>query len=133
MNISILDCKWTALGNLILVNDRGCLVDPRLPSSFRRILRDTYDVEVAAGTIGVRSYVGSLAVATNKGGVTSPLIIDEEKEMLDNLLGIKSENCTVNGGFKLPKCGVSANTNGVLVGSTTRGSELAILVEALGF
>ncbi|MEM2123198.1 MAG: translation initiation factor IF-6 [Candidatus Bathyarchaeia archaeon] len=133
VEISILDCKWTALGNMILVNDRGCLVDPRLPSKLRRMLADLYDVEVESGTIGSLPYVGSLAVATNRGAVTSPLISDEEKRLLEDLLKVESEPCTVNGGLNLPKCGLTANIHGVIVGSTTLGHELAVLTRALGF
>lgn len=133
IEISIIEYRWTALGNMILVNDRGCLVDPRLPSSLRRRLTDLYDVEVEPGTIGTLPYVGSLAVATNKGAVTSPLISDEEKEGLEDLLKVNSEPCTVNGGVGLPKCGVAANIHGLIVGSTTLGHELATLTRALGF
>ncbi len=123
----------TALGNLILVNDRGCLIDPGLPSNLKKTLRDTYDVEVESGTIGNLPYVGSLAVATNRGAVSYPLISDDELGLLENLLRVRTEPCTVNGGVKLPKCGLSANTFGVLIGSTTLGHELATLTEALGF
>ncbi|MGC8962293.1 MAG: translation initiation factor IF-6 [Candidatus Bathyarchaeia archaeon] len=130
--VSVLDCKWTALGNMILVNDRGCLVDPRLPSRLRRELSDLFGVEVQPGTIGGLTYVGSLAVATNKGAVTSPLISEEERGLLEDLLKVESEPCTVNGGLNLPKCGLTANVHGVLVGSTTLGHELAILTRALG-
>lgn len=131
--ISVLDCKWTALGNMILVNDMGCLVDPRMPSKLRRELADLYDVEVEPGTIGGLPYVGSLAVATNRGAVTSPLISDEERGLLEDLLKVDSEPCTVNGGLNLPKCGLAANIHGVLVGSATLGHELAALTRALGF
>lgn len=133
IEISVIDYRWTALGNMILVNDRGCLVDPRLPSSLRRELTDLYNVEVEPGTIGALPYVGSLAVATNKGAVTSPLISYEEKEKLEELLKVDSEPCTVNGGMKLPKCGLAANVHGLIVGSTTLGHELATLTRALGF
>jgi translation initiation factor 6 len=133
IEVSVLDCKWTALGNMILVNDRGCLVDPRLPSSLRRELSDLYGVEVEPGTIGSLPYVGSLAVATNKGAVTSPLISDEERGLLEDLLKVESEPCTVNGGLNLPKCGLAANIHGILVGSATLGHELAVLTKALGF
>jgi translation initiation factor 6 len=108
-------------------------VDPRLPSSLRRELSDLYGVEVEPGTIGSLPYVGSLAVATNKGAVTSPLISDEERGLLEDLLKVESEPCTVNGGLNLPKCGLAANIHGILVGSATLGHELAVLTKALGF
>jgi translation initiation factor 6 (eIF-6) len=81
--------------------------------------------------IGERSYVGSLGVATTKGVVTSPLITDNEKALVEDTLKIKVDVSTVNGGDNLIKCGLAANSQGTLLGSNTLGHELAAILNAL--
>jgi len=82
LNIISPKVKWTAFGNLILVNDFGAVVSPNLPKSLINKLADNFGVEVAPGVINGLPYVGSLAVTTNKGVLANPFIKEEEKKLL---------------------------------------------------
>ena len=63
-NITIMEAKKTAYGNLVLANDLGAVVDPSFTSSEIKKISDTLGVDVVPGKIANLPYVGSLAVAT---------------------------------------------------------------------
>ncbi|MEM1950220.1 MAG: hypothetical protein QXY50_07135, partial [Candidatus Caldarchaeum sp.] len=63
LNILKLASKHTAVGNLILCNDRGALVSPVLGRAAVKTIGEVLGVEAAPATIAGRTYLGSLAVA----------------------------------------------------------------------
>lgn len=131
LNVVVPRVKWTAFGNLILVNDFGAVVDPRLPKSLIKKIKDNFDVEVSPGEINGLPYVGSLAVATNKAVLVNPSIKEEEKKLLEEVLKVPVFPGTVNGGVPFPKSGLLANTKGAIVGSLTSGKELMAISRAM--
>jgi len=86
-NIAIMETKKTAYGNLVLANDHGAIVDPRLKTAELQKISETLGVEVARGEIAGLPYVGSLAVATNKGVLAHPLLKDLERKILEDKIG----------------------------------------------
>ena len=79
LNIAIMETKKTAYGNLILANDYGAVVDPRLKKKDIKQIEDTLGVETVPSEIAGLPYPGSLATATNKGVLTHPLLKEEEQ------------------------------------------------------
>ncbi|HID16968.1 TPA: translation initiation factor IF-6, partial [Candidatus Bathyarchaeota archaeon] len=130
LNIIMPKVKWTAFGNLILVNDFGAVVDPRLPKSLIKKLKDNFGVEVSLGEISGLPYVGSLAVATNRAVLVNPFIKEEEKKLLEDVLKVPAFPGAVNNGVSFPKSGLLANTKGAVVGSLTSGKELMAITRA---
>jgi len=66
-NITIMETRRTAYGNMVLTNDKGAVVDPRLKSREIKQISETLDVEAVPAEIAGLPYVGSLATATNNG------------------------------------------------------------------
>jgi translation initiation factor 6 len=66
INILVLKSVQTALGNMVLCNDRGCLVSEKL-LKFKDKIAEALGCEVASGTIAGLNLVGSAAVASNIG------------------------------------------------------------------
>jgi translation initiation factor 6 len=132
INISILHSRYTALGNMILTNDKGALVDPRFNYKEIEELIDTLDVEIVKGFINDLPYVGSLAVATNRGILTHPKIKEDEKNLLEETLKVKSEKGTVNDGVQFPKLGIIVNSKGLLSSYLTTGFELSTITSIFG-
>ena len=131
-NITIMETKKTAYGNLVLSNDKGAVVDPRFKSPEIKQIRETLDVEVVQTEISGLPYVGSLAVATNKGLLAHPLLKDEERKVLENVFKVPVEVGTINCGIPYVGTGLIANSNAAVAGSMTTGPEMFIIEQALG-
>jgi translation initiation factor 6 len=130
-NITIMETKRTAYGNMILANDYGAIVDPRLQQEALKQISETLCVEVVPGEIAQLPYVGSLAVATNKGVIAHPLIKEDEQELLKDVLHVPLDVGTVNCGIPYVGTGLLGNSHGAVVGSMTTGPELFIIENAL--
>jgi translation initiation factor 6 len=133
VNVKKVESRKTALGNLILVNDTGAIIDEQLAEpTLIKTINDILDVEVVAGTIMNLPYVGSLAIATNKGVLAHPMILDKEKALIEDVLRVPVERGTVNCGVPYVSSGMIANVNGVVVGNMTTGPELFIISNLFG-
>jgi len=130
-NITVMDTKKTAYGNLILANDNGALVDPRFKSPEMQEISETLGVEVARGEIAGLPYVGSLAVATNKGVLAHPLLKDSERVLLEDLLKVPVDVGTVNCGIPYVGTGLICNQHAAIAGLLTTGPEIFIIGNAL--
>ncbi len=131
VKVGIVSGKFTALGNLILSNDEGCVVSPKLKNE-KKVVEDILDVELVIKKIGGHEEVGSCGVVTNKGFLIHPDAEEELKE-LEKIFKVPGNVGTVNFGFPYPKAGLIANSQGYLTGKHTSGIELGRIDEALGF
>lgn len=125
--------RLTAVGNIILANDHGAIVNPLLSEKATEIVKKTLDVEIGRGTIANFKITGSVAVATNKGILTHPETTPEELEFMEKILKVPADVGTVNRGTRLVGAGTVANSKGVMVGEDTTGPEMARIEESLGF
>ena len=130
-NITVMETKKTAYGNLVLANDKGAVVDPRFKPSEIRLISDTLGVEAVATEIAELPYVGSLAMATNKGVLAHPLLKEEEKKVLENVFKVPVDVGTVNCGIPYVGTGLIANSHAAVAGSMTTGPEMFIIGNAL--
>ena len=130
-NITVMETKKTAYGNLVLANDNGAVVDPRFKDSEIMQIADTLGVEAIPGEIAGLPYVGSLAVATNKGVLTHPLLDAEERKLLEDILKVPVDVGTVNCGIPYVGTGLVGNSHAAVAGSMTTGPEMFIIGNAL--
>lgn len=131
-DVLVLKSKYTALGNLILVNDGGCLISEKL-EKHKKSLEDLFKVEVETSKIAGLDLVGSLAVCNNRGCVVSKDIKKGEKEILERVLKVKAEAATVNFGSSFLKSAIIANSGSLIVGDQTSGPELERISSILCF
>jgi len=132
VNITVMDTKRTAYGNLVLTNDYGAIVDPRLSKKDMKVISDTLGVEVVRGEIAGLPYVGSLTTATNRGVMVHPLVKPEEEELLRDVLKVHVGVGTVNCGIPYIATGLIGNSRVAVAGSLTTGPELFMIGQALG-
>jgi translation initiation factor 6 len=125
--------RLTAVGNIILANDSGALVNPLLSDEAIDVVSETLDVEVVRGSIANFKITGSVAVATNKGVLVHPSATPEELEFMEKTMKVPADVGTVNQGTRLVGAGTVANSQGVMVGEKTTGPEMARIEESLGF
>jgi translation initiation factor 6 len=130
-NITIMESKKTAYGNLVLANDKGAVADPRFKEKEIKQIADTLGVEVMQSEIAGLPYVGSLATATNKGVLAHPLLKDEEKKALESIFKVPVEVGTINCGVPYVGTGLIANSHAAVAGSMTTGPEMFIIGNAL--
>ena len=132
INIGLLESKYTAVGNLILVNDRAALMSTILPKKAEKLIQDILGVEVIKGRIANRSYVGSLAIVTNEGGLIYAGVSEDEERWLSEIFKVTFLPGTVNDGVKFVRSGIIANSKGAIIGSVTTGPEMMTISRALG-
>jgi translation initiation factor 6 len=130
-NITIMDTKKTAYGNIVLANDYGAIVDLHFKASEIKEISETLGVEAVPGEIAGLPYVGSLAVATNKGVVAHPLLKDSERKLLEDVLKVPVDVGTINCGVPYVGTGLICNRYAAVVGSLTTGPEIFIIENAL--
>ncbi len=130
-NVLVMEDKFNAAGNNVLVNDTGALVHPMLEDGTINDIKGVLDVEVQRGTISSIKTVGMVAVATNKGLLCHPKVADEEKEQLEALFDVSVDIGTVNHGVPYVGAGIVANRNGAVMGTATTGIEMGRIEEAL--
>ena len=131
VNVTVMDTKKTAYGNLILANDYGAVVDPRLKRKDVAKIEDTLGVEVVPSEIAGLPYVGALATATNKGVLAHPLLKEEEQKVLKDVLKVHLDVGTINCGIPYVSTGLIGNKWGAVAGFMTTGPEMFIIGQAL--
>jgi len=130
-NITIMETKKTAYGNMVLANDYGAIVDPRFKTPEIKEISETLDVETVPGEIADLPYVGSLAVATNKGVLTHPMLKDSERKLLEEVLKVSVDVGTINCGIPYVGTGLIGNSHAAVAGALTTGPEMFIIGNAL--
>jgi translation initiation factor 6 len=126
-----METRKTAFGNLVLANDFGAVVDPRLKDAEVEQISSTLGVEAVRGEVAEMPYVGALAVATNKGALAHPLLTDDERKVLEDVLKVPVDVGTINCGIPFVGTGLICNRFGAVAGSMTTGPELFIIGNAL--
>ena len=130
LNVEVLDTKFTALGNLICANDKGCIVSPMIPKENLKKIQDVLGVEVIQKKVAGYHQVGAMIVATSHGGIIHPEKDDEDIKTISNVLGINVEPATINGGIPFVSSGILANNKSIVVGTLTNGPEIMMLTRA---
>lgn len=132
MNVSRLDSKLTAVGNLVVANDRSALVSPALDARAVGQVRDVLGTEVERTPIAEYHQVGTFVVATNGGAAVYPGLDEKEVQRLGSILGVDAYPTSVNSGVPYVASGLVANSKNAVAGSQTTGPELVFITRALG-
>ncbi|MFQ5975204.1 MAG: translation initiation factor IF-6 [Candidatus Hydrothermarchaeales archaeon] len=133
MNIEVLDDKLTALGNLLMINDFGGIINPKFTKKSKRKIEDALDIEVESTMIADFRTVGAIGIATNKGAVIHPMVSEEDVELVEGLLKVYVDVGTINRGVGFVRTGIVANCNGAVMGQLTTGPEISRIEDVLGF
>ncbi|MDS0256110.1 translation initiation factor IF-6 [Thermoplasmatales archaeon AK] len=130
-NVLFLKDKVNAVGNDILVNDRGAIIHRAFSASSKRKIEDTLGVEVIKGSIGGIKTVGSAAVLTKKGLLVTPEATEEEINFLSDFFKTPAKSGTANFGNIYVGSSVVANSKGVFVGTDTTPIEIGRIDDVL--
>jgi translation initiation factor 6 len=131
VNVARLESRFTAVGNLVVANDRHALVSPILEPKAVSQVREVLATEVERMSIREYSQVGALVVATNSGAAVYPELNEDEIDALGRLLGVDAYPTPVNRGVPYVASGLVANSKNAIAGSQTTGPELVFITRAL--
>lgn len=128
-NVTEISDKMTAIGNLILANDRGAVISPEFSKKAEEEIREGLGVpEVFRGTIGGSTLVGSKGFATNRGALLSPNASESEIAAIKSALKLKTIGIgSLNRGSGFVGACATGNSNGLLVGTLTTPIEITRL------
>ena len=131
LNVSSFESKMTAVGNLVVANDKCALVSPVLDPRTVSQVRDVMGTEVERTSIGEYYQVGSFVVATNRGAAVYPGLDENEVAMISSALGVDAYPTSVNRGVPFVASGLIANSKNAVAGTQTTGPELVFITRAL--
>ncbi len=132
MEVAVLDCKYSALGNLIVANDRGAIVSPILPRDTVKTIEDVLGVEVVQCEVAGSPLVGSIIAASNKGALVTPEASADDLKLVSDVLKVPADIGTVNRGRPYVRGGMVVNSFGAVVGEETTGPEIMRIVQVFG-
>ncbi|MEM4360191.1 MAG: translation initiation factor IF-6 [Candidatus Bilamarchaeaceae archaeon] len=133
LNVYVSEDKHNAHGNNIAVNNKGGIVNSRVPKNEQRRISDVLDVELVPMSIAGYHTVGSACLATDRGFLTHYKTSEDEMKTIESALRVKGTRGTVNTGIGFVSYGIVANRKGYIAGEQTTAFELGRLVEAMDF
>ena len=131
-DVVVMEGGVNTAGNLLLVNEHGCVASPSIPKDGLGILSEVLGVDIISTTIGGQDVVGSLGVVNAQGVLLHPDVAPEEVILIEEILGVPPMVGTVSFGSPYVGAGICASNNGALAGSETTGPELNRIEDALG-
>ncbi|MBI1970319.1 translation initiation factor IF-6 [Candidatus Woesearchaeota archaeon] len=130
---TIIKTKLTAMGNNILCNDHGAIVNPEYSADVKKLIRKALNVRVVPGTIADHPTVGSCGVENNNAAFLHKEITEEELQLVEDVLGVPCETGTVNLSSPYTGAGVLCNSFGMVIGDHSGGPEITYVDDALQF
>lgn len=124
IEVVVLETKYTAIGNIVLCNNKGCIASPLLEESAVKHIADTLGVEVLKARLVNMDVPGGVAVISDRGGVIHPDASEDDLKLVKEVTKVSVEYATVNGGVPFVKSGLVVNNKGVVVGGNTTGPEV---------
>jgi len=131
MEVRRLPGKYSAVGNNVLVNNKGAVINPSIRASHYELIKDVFDVEVMKMSIGGIKTVGSACLITDKGGLCHPNVTDEELETLSEFFKIPFVPGTLNYGTGYVGACALANSKGAVIGDSSTPIEMGKVEDAL--
>jgi translation initiation factor 6 len=128
------ETKLTCLGNNIVVNEHGCLVNPEFSDGEIKQLESLFKVPVKRIEIAGLDTPGACVVVNGKHGIIHREAAEFEIEMVKDTLQLETlEPASVNLGSPYIHAGIVANAHGFVVGDQSGGPEIVHIEESLGY
>ncbi len=132
--VQVFHTRLTCLGNNILANGHGCLVNPEFSDDEIEHLADLLRVPVKRIQIAGLDTPGACVVLNGRKGVIHRDAAEHEIEMVKATLKLDSlEPASVNLGSPYVRAGVINNDHGFIVSDQCGGPEIVHLEQSLGY
>ena len=124
IKFQVLDSPDNALGNLILANDKGAVISPKL-SDKKQEIEDALQVPVTEAKIAGLQNPGVSGLVNSKGAVMHREATEKEAEKIKEALDLEDIDIgTINLGSPYTGSGGLATDQMILVGENTSGPEI---------
>lgn len=130
LNTLKLKSKFTAVGNLILCNDKGAVIGKPLEKYKEKIER-CLAVDAISTTVASMDTVGSCGIATNTGCLLHRDAKEKEMQAIEKALDVVVGVGTANFGSPFIGSCAIANSSAIAVGESTTGIEMNRFIEVL--
>jgi len=131
-DVMLLDTKYNALGNLILANDKGCIISGKIRKYGEQIKEFLHVKKIEVTTINKIALPGSLASCNNHGCLTHNKINENEKKLIEQALDVQVIPSTLNNKNPWIRSTIVINDRGAIVGENTTPIEMANVYKLLG-
>ncbi len=129
MTVTRVRSKLNALGNNIICNDAGGIINPEFSPEEKREISEGLHVPIENGTIASFQNVGSLARAASKGVLLAEDILPEEEEIIEKLLQCKVVTGSINNSPYISS-GLVVNHKGYAISDQLFGGEVLSIKDA---
>ncbi|MCQ2056265.1 MAG: translation initiation factor IF-6 [archaeon] len=134
IRIMSVDDKLNAVGNNILVNNKGAIVNPELEKAVVGQIQDVLGVECIKSTIADINTVGSVCRVTSKGAAVHPNATEEDIQLIKDVFKVNNVvRTTLNHGYGFIALCALVNSKGAIVGDETTPIEMGKFEDALDF
>lgn len=120
----VVNSKLLAWGNLVVANDKGCIISEQVPDELASKIAEFLGVDWIKISIEKHSAIGAFFSISNEFGLASPVVDHEILEKVSDVLKIRIIPTTTNGGERLVRLGALVHEKAILVGKRTNGIEL---------
>ncbi len=131
--IHIMETNLTCLGNNILCNDHGALINPDFTQQEAQEIQKVLKVPVKKERLIKLDNVGSLAVLNKHAALVHMDLGKEDTELIKKVLNLPAFPGTVNLGNPYIKAGLLCNDHGYVIGEQSGGPEMVYVEQCLGF
>ena len=128
--ITSISLEDNAFGNLVLCNDKGAIISPKLEEA-RDIIEKALKVPTRVLRFADSDLAGSCGLANNSGVLVHPLITEEEAAIIEKTLKVEIDVSTVNCGSPYLGGGAIVNDSIAIFGQDSTGPELQRIMEIL--
>lgn len=128
--ISLIETEHNAFGNLILCNDHGAVISPKIGDA-KDVIAKALNVPVIVMGFAGSDLPGSSGIANNKGVVVHPMIEESEAQIIADILKVDIDVSTINTGNPYLGGGAVVNDFGAIFGRDSTGPEIQRLLEIL--
>jgi putative translation initiation factor eIF-6 len=132
--VQVFETHLTCLGNNILANDTGCLVNPDFSDAEIRRLHTLLGVPVKRIRIAGLHTPGACVVLNGRFGIIHRDANESEIATVRQALGLESlEPASVNLGSPYVRAGIIASSHGFVISSQSGGPEIVHIEQSLGY
>ncbi|MCF2140138.1 MAG: translation initiation factor IF-6 [Candidatus Lokiarchaeota archaeon] len=128
--ISVVETDLNAFGNLILCNDHGAIISPKIGEA-KDVISKALKVPVRVLGFAGSNLPGACGLANNKGVLVHPMIDEHDAEIIADTLKVEIDVSTINTGNPYLGGGAIVNDYGALFGRDSTGPEIQRLLEVL--
>ncbi|PLW80476.1 translation initiation factor IF-6 [Candidatus Woesearchaeota archaeon] len=133
INYEVIDTKYTALGNNVLCNDEGAIVNSEMEEKAIKQIEKALKVNIITGEIAGLEIVGALCSHNSNKGLIHRDALDKEIELVEKTLKLELDIGTLNFGSPYINSAILVNDNGFVCGTATTGPEMQNADYAFGF